>query len=195
MITTAIIGTFVLIVLIEVVNIVVGLPKGWPKLPCPYCVFDSRDKKKVYYKKWPRRGKHVVGEHSVLFKKLVNTKKVIPPPLHLKLGSFANFIKSMANGSPPKIYLQKKFSFKTESKINQGSFNGPKIRKLLNDKDFAATMNDLQLEAWKSFVILCNNFFGTKKGRNYKGLVGNMLRAYKKLGVHESTKLHILNCH
>ena len=44
---------------LKVVNIVVGLPGGWPKYPCPYCLFDSRDRQKHFAKKCPARSSHV----------------------------------------------------------------------------------------------------------------------------------------
>lgn len=180
---------------LKVVNIAFGLPLGWPKFPCPFCKFDSRDKIKIYYKKWPSRTNHVVGEFSIVNKNLIKARKIIIPPLHMKLGAFASFIKWMESNSAPKMYLKKKFHYKSESKINNGQLNGPEIRKLIKDSNFKKTLNKKQLNAFNAFIELCNGFFGNKKARNYKSLVSKMIQAFQKCSVRESTKLHMLNSH
>ena len=104
-----------------------------------------------------------VGQLSIVNEKLVATKKVIPPALHLKLGCFSNLVKSMEDGSPPRLYLKQKFAHKTEAKIKQGSLKGPEIRKLMNDQEFGSTLNANQFSAWNAFRKLCKGFFGSNK--------------------------------
>ena len=36
-------------------------------------------------------------------------------------------------------------------------------------------MNEVELEAWKAFVLVVKNFLGNNKARNYEELVNNML--------------------
>ena len=63
-------------------------------------------------------------------------------------------------------------------KLKAGIFDGPQIRQLISDPDFEKSMNKVELEAWKEFVLVVKNFLGNKKTRNYAELVSNMLTAF-----------------
>ena len=41
---------------------------------------------------------------------------------------------------------------------------------LIRDPDFQTSMNEVELEAWKAFVLVVKNFLGNNKARNYTGL-------------------------
>jgi hypothetical protein len=83
----------------------------------------------------------------------------------------------------------------SEAKIKEGIFVGPQIRQLLNDKQFEATMNELQLEAWKAFRALCEGFLGNHRSPNYMVLVESLLHSYKRLECNMSLKVHFLMSH
>ena len=73
--------------------------------------------------------------------------------------------------------------------------NGPQIRALVSDQEFARKMNDKERTAWLSFVAVMANFLGNKKADNYETLVANMLSAFRNLGCNMSVKLHYLYSH
>ena len=56
-------------------------------------------------------------------------------------------------------------------------------------------MNDVELEAWKAFVLVVKNFLGNSKARNYAELVNNMLTAFRNLGCNMNVKMHYLFSH
>ena len=82
-----------------------------------------------------------------------------------------------------------RFLVLTIEKLKAGIFDGPQIR------EFENTMNEVELEAWKAFVLFVKNFLGNNKARNYAELVTNMLTAFRNLGCNMSIKMHYLFSH
>ena len=80
-------------------------------------------------------------------------------------------------------------------KLKAGIFDGPQIRQLIRDPEFENSMNEVELEAWKTFVLIVKNFLGYNKARNYAELVNNMLTAFRNLGCNMSVKMHYLFSH
>lgn len=56
-------------------------------------------------------------------------------------------------------------------------------------------MNEVELEAWKAFLLAVKDFLDNKKGRNYAELVNNMLTTFTNLGCNMSIKMHYLSSH
>ena len=56
-------------------------------------------------------------------------------------------------------------------------------------------MNEVELEAWKAFVLVVKNILGNNKGKNYAELVNNMLTAFRNLALNMSVKMHYLFSH
>ena len=63
--------------------------------------------------------------------------------MHITLGWFKNFVKTIDQDGYGFRYLQK-FSAKFEAKLKTGIFIGPEIRKLMNDKLFEENLNPLK---------------------------------------------------
>ena len=80
-------------------------------------------------------------------------------------------------------------------KLKAGMFDSPQIRQLIRDPEFENSMNEVELEAWKAFVLVVKNFLGNNKARNYAELVNNILAAFRKLGCKMSVKIHYLFSH
>ena len=80
-------------------------------------------------------------------------------------------------------------------KLKTGIFDGPQIRQLIRDPEFENSTNEVELEAWKAFVLVVKNFLGNNKARNYAELVNNMLTAFKNLGCNMSIEMHYLFSH
>ncbi|GBP33781.1 hypothetical protein EVAR_25382_1 [Eumeta japonica] len=80
-------------------------------------------------------------------------------------------------------------------KLKGGIFDGPQIRQLMKDTDFIKVMTVPESDAWKSFVLVVENFLGNHKAPNYEEIVQNMLTNFQTLGANMSIKLHYLRNH
>ena len=79
---------------LKVVALLLGLQGGFTKHCCFLCLWDSRDTKQHYVRKtWRERDTFTLGKENVKYKPLVDPKRVILPPLHIKLGLMKNFVK------------------------------------------------------------------------------------------------------
>ena len=83
----------------------------------------------------------------------------------------------------------------TTVKLKADIFDGPQIPLLIRDPEFENSMNEVELEAWKAFVLVVKNFLGNNKSRNFAELVNNMLTAFRNLGCNMSVKMHYLFSH
>ncbi|GBP60738.1 hypothetical protein EVAR_47476_1 [Eumeta japonica] len=80
-------------------------------------------------------------------------------------------------------------------KLKGGIFDGPQIRQLMKDTDFIKVMTVPESDAWKSFVLVVENFLRNHKAPNYEEIVQNMLTNFQTLGANMSIKLHYLRNH
>lgn len=81
----------------KVVAMLSGLQGGWTKHPCFICDWDSRYKGNQYARKnWKDREISEQGKGNMINEPLVLKKKILLPPLHIKLGIVKNFIKTIA---------------------------------------------------------------------------------------------------
>ena len=78
----------------------------------------------------------------------------------------------------------------TMEKLKADIFDSPQIRQLIRDPEFENSMNEVELEAWKAFVLAVKNFLGNNKARNNIELVNNKLTAFRNLGGNMSVKMH-----
>ena len=67
------------------------------------------------------------------------------------------------------IYLRQ-ISRSNNRKLKAGIFNGPQIRKLMNDHEFPSSMSKEEFYAWDAFVKVVKNFLETKKHPTTKSL-------------------------
>jgi len=105
---------------------------GCTKYCCFVCEWNSRDKKNYYVNKlWPKRTSLTPEEKNVVKPALVLPEKIYLPPLHIKLGLLKNVVKGMGKTGRGFVYVRDKFP-----KIEEGIFIGPKIRELIQDKQF-----------------------------------------------------------
>jgi len=88
---------------------------------------------------------------NVIHKPLLKQSKVLPPPLHIKLGLMENFVKALDVKGPAFMYLCGKFPRLTYKKVKVGVFIGPQIRKLFKDQQFEAVLSNKEKTAWHSF--------------------------------------------
>jgi hypothetical protein len=70
----------------------------------------------------------------------------------------------------------------SETRLKEGVFVGPDIRKLIFDKDFLLTITEVEREAWIAFNSVVTKFLGNNKDPGYVTIVANMLEKFKILG-------------
>lgn len=173
-----------------------GQQSGYTKFPCFLCEWDSRDRKQHYVKKeWPVRSTLVPGFKNVEKRRLVDPKKILLKPLHIKLGLMKQFVKALPKEGECFRYLSEQFPGLSEAKLKEGVFVGPDIKKLMKDEDFELKMEDQEKKAWKSFKQVVTGFLRNKKDPNYNNIVANLLNNYKLLGCNMSVKVHFLHSH
>ena len=94
----------------KMIAFLMGMQGGFTKYPCYHCLWDSRDTKAHYQKQvWPKREEFVVGEKNVKNIPLINPKKVLLPPLHIKRGLIKQFVKALDKDGAAFKYLQNLF--------------------------------------------------------------------------------------
>lgn len=123
-------------------------------------------------------------------------QKVHLPSLHIKLGIMKSFVKGMDHQGSGFKYLKKKFKGKlTDAKLEAGVFTGPEIHSVINDSSFPASLNEMELDVWSSFVDVVKKIFGHHKAENHHQLIQNMLKSYERMGCRMSLKMHFLHSH
>ena len=179
------------------VNFLLGQQSGFIKYPYFLCMWNSRDRAQHYTKKdWPLWEELVpCKEMNVINDLLVDRDRILFPPLHIKLGLIKQFTKALDKDDDCFTYLCQVFPGLTIEKLKAGIFDGPQIRHLIRDPEFEHLKNEVELEAWKAFVLVVRNFLGNNKARNYAELVINMLTAFRNLGCNMSIKMHNLFSH
>lgn len=136
-----------------------------------------------------------IGELGVKGKQLIDQKKILFAPLHIKLGLFTQFITCLPKDGQAIKHLKDKFPKITESKIENGVLDGSKIRKIFSDKIFQTRLDKPQLDAWLALIDLCDKFLGNNRARNYKSIVNKFLKSFEKLNIKETVKIHFLSAH
>ena len=144
---------------------------------------------------WPDRESMIVRQKNVIAEPLVDRSRIIFPPLHIKLGLMKQFVKALDKDGDCFKYICDAFPGLSVEKKMVGVFDGPQIRKLLKDDQFLTSMNQLEANAWTSFVSVIKDFLGNHKAENYVELVDKMLENFKELNVNMSIKVHFLYSH
>ena len=76
-----------------------------------------------------KRKKFVIRDKNVKHDPLTDPKKVLMPPLHIKLGLIKQFVKALDKEGPAFKFLQSLFPKLSEAKVKAGVFVGPQIKK------------------------------------------------------------------
>ncbi|KAI6653887.1 hypothetical protein LOD99_3063 [Oopsacas minuta] len=105
------------------------------------------------------------------------------------------FIKALNKDGTCFNYLCSVYRGLSIEKLKAGIFDGPQIRKLIKDEEFASYMTGFEASAWYSFVDVVMGFLGNTKVANYQNLVQGMLKNFHSLGTRMNIKLHYLYSH
>ena len=79
------------------------------------------------------------------------------------MGLRKQWVKSLDKDGNFIKYLRNKFPKLSDTKINEGIFDGPQIRTMINDEIFVTKMNHTEKEAWLLFKEVIKNFLGNHK--------------------------------
>jgi hypothetical protein len=132
------------------------------------CKCDSRERSQHWAQKdWTPRISLEPGSKNILRKSLVDPKKILLPPLRIKLGMIKQSVKALPKTENCFKYLCKKFPYLSEAKLKDGVFVGPDIRKLMLDEDFLLTMTEVEREAWIAFKSVVTKSLGNNKHPDY----------------------------
>ncbi|GBN81483.1 hypothetical protein AVEN_64785-1 [Araneus ventricosus] len=125
-----------------------GQQAGYTKYRYLLCEWDSRDKKNHSIKKeWPHGKALKPGNKNVIKGSLVDPRKVLLPPLHIKLGLMKQFIKALSKEGECFKYLGNKFPGLSEANTKEGVSVDPDNQKLRKDKVFERKMEMCEKEA------------------------------------------------
>lgn len=182
---------------LKVVNLILGQQAGNTGYPCFLCEWPSRARE-LHYKQfsWPSREDWTIGNKNIVANSLVPIEKIIPPPLHIKLGVFTQFVKALKKReSEAYRALGKIFPKVSEDKRAAGVYDGPQIRRLMQTQLFAECMDLPELRAWNQFKSVCDNFLGNYRSPDAEVLVKELISTFEAIGANMSLKLHLLASH
>ena len=71
--------------------------------------------------------------------------------------------------------IVRKFPDSSMENLNAGSFDGPQIRKFIQDQAFTSYMTAVESAAWCLYISVVRELLGNTKASNYQHLVDLML--------------------
>ena len=180
----------------KMLGFLLGLQGGYTKHSCFLCLWDSRADKEHYNKvQWPARLDLQPGKLNVLRQPLVETKKVLLPPLHIKLGLIKQFVKALGHEGEAFQELRLMFPKLSDAKVKAGIFVGPQIKAMLKSEKLERAMTTVEREAWCAIRGVVCGFLGNHRDPNYKQLVERLIVGFKNMKCRMSLKVHFLHSH
>jgi hypothetical protein len=153
---------------LKVLCMLLGQQAGYAKYLCFMCEWDSRARSQQWEQKhWMPQTSLEPGSKNMLRKSLVDLKKILLPPLLIKLGMMKQFVKALPKTGHCFKYLCKKFPPLSEAKLKEGTFVGPNIRNLMFDENFFLTMTEVERGSWIAFRSVVTKFLGNNKDPDY----------------------------
>ena len=120
--------SWIIFVDLKMVPFLLGQQRGYIKYPCFLCMWDCRARKKHWVgKNWPPRSDLKPGDPNTVHESLVDRKKIIFPPLHIKLGLMKQFVKAFSTDGDCLKYIILTFPIMSIEKFKAGVFNGLQI--------------------------------------------------------------------
>ena len=132
----------------KMISFLMGLQGRFMKFSCFLCLWDSRDAKAHYHRTdWPQRTEFSLGKSNVKWVPLIESQKVLMPPLNIKLGLIKQFATALDKESAAFKYLQVLFPKLYEAKVKAGILVRPQIKKIIECDEFAKLLNRKQKTA------------------------------------------------
>jgi hypothetical protein len=95
---------------LKVLCMLLGQQAGYTKYPCFICEWDSIARSQHWEQKhWTPRTSLEPGSKNILRESLVDPKKILLPPLHIKLGIIKQFVNALPKTGNFFKYLAKHF--------------------------------------------------------------------------------------
>jgi len=105
------------------------------------------------------------GTTSIKYTPLIESEKVLPPPLYIQLELMKKIVKTMDKEGEG--FLKRIFAYLIEAKLKEGIFSQPQVRKKIYDSVFKGELNKKEVAACKSFMKVVKILLGHKKDNNY----------------------------
>ena len=122
----------------------------------------------------------------------IEKEKIGFPPLHINLGLMKQLVKALNTEGDCFKYIFRAFPNETLEKLKAGIFDGPQIRKLMNESCFQESMTSKELSAWRAFIDVAQNFLERHRSCNYEKFVTNLVENFQEIGANMSIKIHFL---
>ena len=132
-------------------GVFLGLQSGYTKYSCFLCLWngkaDGGHNEKMH---WPTWEELTPGMWNVIWEPLVCRKKILLPPLYIKLGLVKYFVKALYF---EEVFqeIRSMFPRLSDTKIKGGIFVGLQISTMLKFESLKAKVNETEKEAWKAF--------------------------------------------
>ncbi|GBP23524.1 hypothetical protein EVAR_12805_1 [Eumeta japonica] len=111
--------------------------------------------------------------------RLLKEKKVLIPPLHIKLGLMKQFVKNLDETSEAFGYLRNFLPKLSEAKVKAEVFISPLIRQVFADEKFSTLLNRTQKASWNSFIAVVSGFLGNNNAGYCKNLERPVISAVR----------------
>jgi hypothetical protein len=82
-----------------------------------------------------------------------------------------HFVKAVNKHAKSSEYLRGKFPKLSDANLKEGIFIGLQIRGTIKDDLFVHLLSETEKSAWLTFKVVCVNFLGNVKAKNYQKLV------------------------
>ena len=105
-----------------------------------------------------------------------------------------DFVQAMNKHGKVFQYLREKFLKFSDAELKEGNFIGLQICEIIND-DLSEYLWPETEKSALTFKVVCLNFLGNVKAKNYKELVEDKLNAYQTMGCNMSLKIHFSLSH
>ena len=102
----------------------------------------------------PQKTEFSLGKNNVKWEPLMDPRKVLMPPLHIKLVLIKQFVTALDKESAAFSYLRDFFPRLSEAKVKAGVFVGPEIKKIMECNEFHNKLTIKEKAAWNSFVAV-----------------------------------------
>ncbi|XP_061424379.1 uncharacterized protein LOC133352633 isoform X2 [Lethenteron reissneri] len=155
----------------------------------------SRHTKAHYHMRdWPQRTEFSVGRNNVKWEPLVDPRKVLMPPLHIKLGLMKRFVSAVDKELAAFKHLQDFFPKLSEPKVKPGVFVGPQLKKILECNEFPKKLTSKEKVAWTALSQWFVASWAITRSKTMWSWL-RLVKNYGTTGCRMSIKVHILDAH
>jgi hypothetical protein len=113
---------------LKVLCMLLGQQAAYTKYPCFTCEWGRRARSQSWEQRhWTPRTSLEPWNKNIMRKSIVDPKKILLPPIHMKLGIMKQFVKALPKTGNCFKCLYKTFPHLSKAKLKEGVFVGPDI--------------------------------------------------------------------